>query len=218
MGTRMNQIKGHTEFMASLTLNTGAASLTLSDVNVLSTDLAALGDLYRYYRFSAISIEFPAPEWTTAARLAIAYIPSSNVTAVPAFADMEARKIGMISATQTVPYTFRVPTADLKGQVPWFSSQADPTDTQLYAQGTLLLRAQASSAEVIHFKFCIDYEFKELIDASAIAVMFRENLKLQRQSVMDGSEKVEDTEQRCKHPFRSAKDESPYCSLCGERV
>ena len=165
-------IKIHTEFMLSVTLSSGAASLSLSEATALSVDLASLGDLYRMFRFTGMSIEFPAPNWTTGVFLSCYFVPSA-VAGSSTFDNVEANRVVLVSANQTVPSRGSWTRAQMGSVVPWFLTNAAATDPSLEVQGVLNFQTSSSSTEVIYFKLSIDAEFKDLFDPGVVLANLR---------------------------------------------
>jgi hypothetical protein len=157
-----------TEYICSVSLSSGLASLTLDDASMLSTDLADLGDIYRYFKFKKITLEFPSPGWSTAGHLAVLFVPSAS-SSYPSFDNAEAPKVALISATQTVPTRMTLTADLLHGALPWYMSNGAATDPSLEQQGIFRFVSRVSSTETIYFKVIAECEFKDLLDPSTIS-------------------------------------------------
>ncbi len=158
-----------TEFLAKVTLVAGQASLNLSDVNILSQDILELGDIYRFYRFTRLVLEFPAPNWGTGTFLGVSYTPTA-VGAYSGFDRIEAPRVALVSASQTVPTRLEISSKMLKGMTVWYLNNATATDPSLETQGAIVFQTAVTSAEDIIFKVRAECEFKELLDPATIAM------------------------------------------------
>lgn len=200
-------------FVTQVTLSAGTASLSLADATLLSQDLVTLGTIYRFYRFREIELEFPAPNWSTAEKIAVMFADSAYAT-VPAFADSEARHMVLLAKDSTVPKSLRVPGKAMQGQVPWFLTQNDATEPSLDLQGKILFGAAQSSSEIIVFKFRARVEFKTLLDPTIMAArsLARTQPFTKLPEPMEGppdlKEKVTDDEIRFLKRLRAIRQES----------
>ncbi len=166
-----------TEYISEVTLTTGQATLNLSDVSADSVDLAELGDVYRWFRFKEIIIEFPAPTWSTAGLLAACFVPSVG-TSYTSFANMEAPHVALISSNQTVPTRLSIPGKSLAGGLQWYLTNG--TTSYQDVQGSILFQSHTSSSEEITFKVVAVCEFKELVDPTIIAMNLDTRLVLRK--------------------------------------
>ncbi len=225
----VNTIRGHTEFVASVTLVSGEYALDVSEVYLLSQDMSALGDLYRYFRFTSLTLEFPAPVWTTAQYLTCLWVPSSQAI-TPTFANMEANVVMLQSNNSAVGARLKVPQGDLFGQVPWFLTNGKGTDPQLDVQGKFLFRSAVTSGEEIVFKVCLDYEFKELVDTSGLALLQASLSKTsqERSRLQDelGGDLKEERDEKRENSNSSDQgttscclgQKGSFCGVCGSRL
>jgi len=194
-----------TEFMASVTLTSGQAGLFLSDTLVLSQDLAELGDIYRFYKFNRVWIELPAPNWTTAAFLAVSFVPSAQSN-VSSFANTEARRVLLMSANQTTSGRLEVGKSMIAGMLPWFLTNATATDTNLEVQGTFLFQSQVTSTETIYFKIHVEGEYKDLLDPATVTANLKKRFhRLGDKSKSHPSGSQEDGEDKGTRPLSSAE-------------
>jgi hypothetical protein len=183
-------VRVHTEYVMSVTLSSGAATLSLSDVSAGSQDLTDMGTLFRFYRFLNVELHFPAPNWSTAVHLAVGFV-STPLASVPPFADTEARHLCLLSAFQTVPGSLRIPNKSIHDLTKWFVTGADASDPVLDTQGTFFFGGGASSSEVIQFAVRCDVEFRQMLDPQVLTLAFSAHEEKLKQRTLTSSRKVE---------------------------
>lgn len=171
-------IKGRVNYVASVSLTAGAAQWVIDDGNTGCDSLLALGNLYRYYRFTNITLHFPKPNWSTAVFLAVAYNASANAAANPSFAQIESQYMTLLAAGQTVGAKLNVPGGAMNAQHGWFLTSGSATEKNAEQVGSFQFAAQTSSTETIYFRVTVDFEFCSLLDATTIGAFFGPRLLL----------------------------------------
>jgi hypothetical protein len=167
---RGDVVSGRIRFAQDVTLSSGAAQITMDDVNCGCTLITDMGQLYRWFRFTRISVEVLAPDWTTAASLTVGFVPTTYVAADPGW-DLEAEHLITINKDSTVSKELVVPReALLPMSDKWYVTTSDATDSTLESQGVILFRGYTSSAEVVKLVISISYEFKEMLDTAVVGV------------------------------------------------
>jgi hypothetical protein len=205
-------VRVHTEFVMSVTLSSGAATLGLSDVSSGSQDLTDMGTLFRFYRFLNVELHFPAPNWTTAVHLAVGFV-STPLASVPPFADSEARHLLLLSADQTVPGSLRIPNKSIHDLTKWFVTGADASDPVLDTQGTFFFGAGVSSSEAIQFVVRCDVEFRQMLDPQILSLALHRGEKfVERSPKASGCQKQDVVVvAKGKRQDQSASCSCPHC-------
>jgi len=171
-GANRDTVSGVVKFQRTVTLSGGIASVDLDDVMDCEV-IQELGRIYRFYRFDHVKVHMPAPDWTTAVNVAVAYSPTPFATS-SGWDTLESQYMINIGANNTVGKTLSVPNGAMNAQHRWFVTTGDASDPGAEQVGQLLFAAASSSPEILKIQMEIGYSFKSLQDPTTIGPVLRE--------------------------------------------
>jgi len=166
-------VRGKICFNTSISTTSGYANLEVSDGNIGSSSLNALGKLFRFYRFNRITLRIPAYAWTSITALSASYIASGGgLAAAPTFLQVESEHMVTTSKYTTVTAELVLPGSHLNAQHNWFTTTNDATEPNADIMGFILFLSASSVAEEIIFQMTVEYEFCDMIDNTSIGEFF----------------------------------------------
>jgi len=166
-------VRGKICWNTSVVLTGGVASFICSDGTMGSETLLELGRVFRYYRFNRILVHLPAPNWTTAVFMCVAYHPAASVT-LGTYTSVETEHQVMYGMNTTTPTELVVPSKSINPQHGWFLTTGDATEPNADIVGILQFIGQSSSTETIEFSLSVEYEFCCLTDPTSIGPVLQD--------------------------------------------
>jgi len=204
-------VRGKVCFNSAVTLTgtTASVGLEFKDNMVGNNALLELGKVFRYYRFNRIMVHFPAPCWTTADMISVAYVPSGIAVATgPLWDEVESEHQMIQSQGCTVEKQLVVPRSALNPQHEWFLTQGDGTEPNADIMGIMLVVPMTASAEDVDFQVTLEYEFCSLLDPVSLTANF-DRLALERKAKQQGRSNTSTTS----HVAVPSSSERCGCSL-----